>query len=192
MANYSDKQILEAIRGEQNRDVLKSLYISVLPNVERYIGKNSGSKEEAFDMFQDAIMVFFKQVRSNKFDENKYKVTAYLHAICKNMWINKVKRKSLENNWVKQQANDKEVEISIEENMISDERKNILEKLFESMGEDCKKLLHYSIYQDLSAREIAEKMGSNENSIRVQSFRCRKKLRDMVQANASLLNILGN
>lgn len=192
MVNYSDKQILEAIRSGDNRDVLKHLYISLLPNVERYICNNSGSKDEAFDVFQDAIMVFFKQIRSNTYDESKFKIAGYIYTICKNLWINLAKRKTLENNWGKQQVHNTDIQESIEQNLITEERKTILDKLFNQMGEDCKKVLHYSIYLDLSAKEIADKLGGNENSIRVQSFRCRKKLRDMVQANASLLNILGN
>lgn len=192
MANYTDKQILEAIRSGESRDVLKHLYVSLLPNVERHICSNSGTKDEAFDVFQDAIMLFFKQINNNSFDENKYKIAGYIFTICKNLWINTAKRKSLERNWGKQQIQELEIQENIEQNLISKERKSILDQLFNQMGEECKKLLRFSIYLDLSAKEIADKIGGNENMVRVQSYRCRKKLREMVQANTSLMNILGN
>jgi RNA polymerase sigma factor (sigma-70 family) len=192
MANYTDKQILEAIRNGDNRDILKYLYLHLLPNIERHICRNSGSKEEAFDVFQEAILLLYKQIRNNTFDENKYKITAYLYTICKNLWINWAKRKNLERKWGEQQIQKVEFETNIEQNLISEERKTILDKLFNQMGEECKKILRYSIYLDLSSKEIAVKLKSNENSIRVQSYRCRKKLREMVQGNIFLTNVLGN
>jgi len=192
MVNYSDKQIIEAIRLGNNRDALKSLYLSVLPNVERHICKNSGSKEEAFDIFQDAVMVFYKHVQQNTFDEARYKIGGFLFTVSKNLWINYVNKKALGNKWTKQQKYETETDLNIEENIISEERKSLLDKLFQRLGDECTKILTFSIYQDLSAKEIADKIGSNENAVRVNAYRCRKKLREMVYENASLLKSLKN
>ena len=59
---YSDNEILKAIKNQQDDKVLNNLYDSVLPKVKRYICSNSGNEEEAYDIFQDAVLIFYKQV----------------------------------------------------------------------------------------------------------------------------------
>lgn len=190
--NYTDKEILVAIREGKDKEVVKSLYTNILPNIEHFICSNSGSKDEAFDVFQDAIMIFYKQVINGQFDESKYKVHGYVYTISKNLWINIAKKKGRARKWQSEQDTER-MEDSFLDHVIDEERLKILDKLFNSLDDKCIKLLTLSIYHRLSMREIAEKLDiPNEATVKVQCHRCRKKLSDLVKANASLLDVLRN
>jgi RNA polymerase sigma factor (sigma-70 family) len=190
--NYTDSEILAAIRDGNDKNAIKSLYDSVLPNVEYFVCSNSGSHEDAFDVFQDALIVFYKQVASGNFDVAKYKIHGFVYTISKNLWINVAKKKGRAIKWEREQ-NKHEHESSFLEKVVDDERTMTLEKLFNSMDPKCVQLLTMSIYNKLSMREIAEKLGAvSEDTVKVQCHRCRKKLSELVKQNSSLLNILRN
>ncbi len=87
----SEDQIPELIRNGKDKEVIPHLYKKVFPLVENYIRKNSGRKEDASDVFQDCLLLFYKQVIKNTFDP-KYKVYGYLYRISINLWINKIKK----------------------------------------------------------------------------------------------------
>ncbi len=190
--NYTDNEILDAIRKGKDKEVVKSLYDNVLPNVERFVCSNSGTQDDAFDVFQDALLIFYKQVIANNYDHAKYKIAGFVYTISKNLWINNAKKQGRARKWEREQDRTL-TEGSFLESVLNEEKKKVLENLFHSLDEKCVNLLTLSIYHKLSMREIAEKIGaSSEDTVKVQCHRCRKKLSDLVKSNASLLNILKN
>ena len=93
MKQFSDQEILHAILKGKDTEVIESLYATVLPKVKKHVCNNGGSLDDAYDVFQEAIMVFYKVVVSNRFDHEKYNIHGFLHTICKNQWINLVKKR---------------------------------------------------------------------------------------------------
>ncbi len=191
MINYTDRQILDAIRTGNDKDVLKSIYKNVLPNVEKYICANSGSKDDAFDLFQDAVIILYKQVSNRTYNEEKYKIAGFLYTVSKNLWINRAKKKSVEKDWYEKKQED-EIEPTVLEDLIDSEKKKLLNHVFKQIGDECVKLLTYSVYQELTMKEIADIIGMTENNVRVQSHRCKKKLRELVLNNSYLNKNLAN
>ena len=186
----TDKEIIFAIREGKDKEVIGSLYTEVLPNVEHYVCSNNGSKAEAFDMFHDALLIFYKSVIEGNFNDEKYKVYGFIFTISKNLWINQAKRKGVAKKWEDQQ-NFYVSENSAIENLIQVEEQKILEELFQRLDPNCKQLLNMSIYQKMSMKEIADKLGNiNESRAKVQCYRCRKKLSEMVKNNPSLIKLL--
>ena len=88
---FTDQEILERIRTGDDNKVLAYLYQKQWPPIKRYIMKNSGTEEEAQDVFQDAILAFYKQVKLNKFKEG-YEIGGFIFSVGRNFWINKVKK----------------------------------------------------------------------------------------------------
>lgn len=186
----SDKEIILAVREGKDKEVIGSLYTEILPNVEHYVCTNNGSKSEAFDMFHDALLIFYKAVMEGTFDEVKYKVHGFIFTVSKNLWINQAKRKGVAKKWEERQDVYMN-EGSFVDALIQEEKFSILNELFNLLDKNCIQLLTLSIYQKMSMKEIASKLGNiNESSAKVQCYRCRKKLSDMVKANPSLVKLL--
>ena len=70
MADLTDEAALAGIRaGGRARDkVLRRLCFLHLPMAISLITRNSGSKADAEDMFQDTIAIFYKHVMDNTFE----------------------------------------------------------------------------------------------------------------------------
>ena len=86
MVEYTSQQILDGInKGDQL--VLKYVYNRFFDSVKSYVIANSGTKEDAFDLYQDALMVILEKTRSDDF-----KLTAsfytYLYKVCQIIWLN--------------------------------------------------------------------------------------------------------
>jgi RNA polymerase sigma factor (sigma-70 family) len=192
MSHFSNQEIIEAISKGNDTEVINSLYATVLPNVKKHVLGNGGSLDDAFDLFQEALMVFYRLVVTGKFDGAKYKVHGFVFTICKNLWINQMKKKTSSQNWEKKREND-DFDKTVLDNIISAERKMALDQLFQTLGDKCLEILTLFFYHKLSFKEIAQKLGdTNEESVKVKSHRCKKQLAEKVKGNRHLMEQLRN
>ncbi|MCR6639477.1 MAG: sigma-70 family RNA polymerase sigma factor [Sporocytophaga sp.] len=188
MRRLNDKEILKAIRTGDNESVLSNLYKDVLPHIKKYIISNSGSYEDAKDIFQDTVVIFYNQVKLNRFDERK-EIGAFMYSVARNLWINKAKR---DNKLVNTAEFDDSEEdgMDVLADMITAEKAKAIEDLMERVGEECKKLLMYTIYDKISLKEIAVKMGySSDQVAKTYSYRCRQKLFNLVKDNSYIISL---
>ena len=186
----TDREIIKAIIDGKDGEVVGSLYESILPNVRKYVMSNNGSAEDAFDIFQDALIVFFKLVVSRKFDADKYKIHGFIYTVTKNLWINKTKKQARALRWEKTNVHETREEPFLDL-LISEEKKRLLESVFSTLGDKCVEILTLSIYQRLSMKEIAAKVGlPSEDAAKVKTYRCRKMLSEKVKADKHLLEQL--
>ncbi len=189
MENIS-RTIVECIKNKQNEKALSYLYSHTLKKVTNYIMLNSGSKDEANDVFQDAVIVFFKSVIENKFDPN-LSVDAYIFTISKNLWINIAKRKrklahiAIEDDF---QYTDSKDQLST---LISKEKRHALDLAYSKLSEPCRKLLGMVAYEKMSMKELQEKMNlTSENAAKTMHYRCKNAFHKIIKEDSDLLNIL--
>jgi RNA polymerase sigma factor (sigma-70 family) len=185
--NYTDKEVLEAIRNGKDDYALNYLYKEVLPLVKNYILKNQGTTEEAKDIFQDAVIRFYNAVKQEKFME-KCSVSTFLIGISKNLWINAQVRKKRYipgNNLEFVQDS-----INLLDEIISDEKLAGVNNLLKELGENCEKIMKYAVYDNLSMKEISDKMGyANENVAKSNNYRCKQKLIQLLKDKPNMLEL---
>lgn len=170
---YSDSEILDAIRRGQDNKVLDSLYKNVLPTITNFICSNSGNEDEAYDVFQDAVALFYRLVINEEFNE-KYKIAGFLYTVSKNYWINRAKKLKRQT-----QFGDIGIHEKVEDNALNDimdvEKRKAVMELFSRMGEKCLKLLTFSVLHKMSMDEICLELGyPNANAAKTQNYRCKK------------------
>jgi RNA polymerase sigma factor (sigma-70 family) len=185
---YSDKDVILALKKGDDDLALGFLYKSVLPKVKHYIKGNKGNDDEAKDIFQDAVINFYSKVKLNKIPED-VNISAYICQISKNLWINRVKRmnKSTEMPHV----DFLRTEEDFLGNLITEEKTAAITKLLSEIGQECQRLLKYSVYDKLSMKEICKLMGySSENLAKNYNYRCKQKLIQLVMKNKAIENLL--
>lgn len=187
--SISDSQILQCIRAGNDDRVLSHLYEEVRPKVIRLIRKNQGDEAAAKDIFQDAVLVFYRQVKLNKFNE-KYPIAGFIYTVSKNLWINRVKREKRsidipeDNLFIS-------MEESPEEDLITKERAIHLENLLSKLGNRCHQLLSLSIFDNLSMKDICKKMGfSTENAVKTRKYKCKQKLIHLMDEDPEITSFL--
>lgn len=166
----AEHEIPLLIKKGNDKEVITELYKIVFPKVKKHIVRHNGIKDDAYDVFQDALLYFYKQVVEDKFD-TKYTVYGYVFRLSINRWLNKVK-KDQRVNLTGDFDTTSDVEFNEEDNKylsLLRESENLLEKLFSSIGEKCIELLTYTIYYDLMAEDIAIRMKfASEGAVKMQ------------------------
>ena len=170
-------QIIEQLRSG-NHSVFAQLY-NHYDLIENYILQNNGNKDDAKDVFQNTLIVFYKNSISNNF-ELSAKISTYLYSIAKNLWLKKLRDEKFKKIELQEQHHETEeliTNVSIPEITLREYLKN---KLIE-LGEPCLSLLLMHSYEKLSMSMITQKLGyANEHTTRQQKYKCLKRIRKMI------------
>ncbi|MEM7039333.1 MAG: sigma-70 family RNA polymerase sigma factor [Bacteroidota bacterium] len=173
--------------GKRELGALGRLYSLFLPEIVRYIIRNQGSEEDAKDVFQDALIAFSEQIRGGSFRKES-SIKSYLWAICRNMWLNQLKRRKHAQAYVAAQENADVPPVKAPDRLfLENEQDQQIMSLFGRVGEKCRELLRLRIYYHFSMQEIAVQLGyKNAQNAKNKHFKCMKSLRTMVAENADL------
>lgn len=162
--------------------VLKTIYARNYRVAEQYVIQNSGTTEDARDVYQEAFMAVWRNIHLNKFtpaDENEF--GAYLFRVTKNKWIDQLR--SSKNKRIVELANDEPGEWIDEDVTETDMYIDAVKKQFGKLGERCRNLLELFYFKKQSLAKIAEQFSWTEASAKNNKYRCLKQLREMVTSN---------
>src|SRR4051812_16726147 len=91
--NYSDREVIEIIGSGNNFDgVIRYLYKMNYRRIQAYTIQNSGSDEDAQDIFQEVIVTFIELVKQEKF-RGESSISTFLLALNRNIWLNELKKR---------------------------------------------------------------------------------------------------
>jgi DNA-directed RNA polymerase specialized sigma24 family protein len=152
-----------------------ALYKKAFPNVARYIARMGGSLEEAQDIFQDTLVIYYEKFTSAQ-AEIILNEKAYLLGIAKKLWLQRHKAGSKN-----QPLNDFDIEAVPDEQFATGK---ILYYL-ETAGKKCMELLKAYYYDHLPIGNVAALFGySGTHSATVAKYKCLEKVRETVKQNS--------
>ena len=146
--------------------------------IKYLIMTNNGSDEDAEDMFQDGLVVIFKQIRARKL-ELSCSFRTYLYSICRNLWLVKLKKRK---RYIREFSDIEEFkDIAYDINHQADEAEQEKFRLYQThfytLGEDCKKVL-LLFMKKKPLKEIASEMGyKTENYAKTRKYLCKEELK---------------
>jgi RNA polymerase sigma factor (sigma-70 family) len=187
----NSKIIIECIRTGKNNEALKYLYKDPLRKIRKFILMNSGTLDDADDVFQDAVIVLFQYVKNGKYKE-EYELDGFLFRVAKNAWIDiaRKKQKIIKASFIGFDIGD---ESDYLKDLIRDEELNTFHMLFNKLEDNCKKILSFVVFDKKSMKEISELMGfKDENVAKNQHYRCKKYFTKIVSENKEALTFLKN
>lgn len=161
--------------GDENS--LKSVYGSVYPMVEKYILENSGSKDDARDIFQDTMYIFLKRLELNDFELTS-KLSTFLFGIAKNLWLKKLTKKNVDEESYK---NEIVFENTEEDDYKKLTRVKLIKKSIDLLGEPCQTILVQYYYFKQTMKEIAQMLHyTNADNAKNQKYKCLIRLKKMI------------
>ena len=167
---------------QANREVyFKKLYERNFPIVAKLVRSMGGDLNDAQDIFQDTLVVFYEKVMSDQV-EVKSSANAYLLGISKHLWYQKTRRQ-----YPLVPLTDMEKAIEVPEDYVQEDRKLAKKKglirLMEKAGQKCLQLLHAFYFQGWTLDELRTNFGySTIRSATVQKHKCLEKVRKVVEA----------
>ncbi len=180
--------MIKGSRSDRERS-LKVIYQTNKNLVYSYILKNSGSLEQAKDIYQETIIAFYENVKNDKFKAESSMAT-YIYSIAKFKWLNQIKKNNTRN------AHHHKIETETFHHghlatIIDEEKRQGVLEVLSELGEDCKSLLIEIIYNNASMKEVAESgKYSSEQIVRNKKYKCIQKLKELIVANPALMKIL--
>ena len=166
-----DNKIIELLKqGKQNKAFLK-LYKNY-PQVEKLILSKGGSKEDAKDVFQDALIIFYDKVMYTEFKLTSA-IGTYLYSVCRFVWKDELqKRKGKLTTDVAFEFTSEE-ESEFQAAIEKEEKLKKLEQVLTQIGEKCIQLLKLFYFDGLKMKEIASKIGlKSEKIAKNQKYKC--------------------
>jgi RNA polymerase sigma factor (sigma-70 family) len=175
-AEMDEKEIFERIcKGDER--ALEFLYKKYYRMMTKLVITNSGTEEEARDIYQEALVVFWQKAVSGKLVLTS-KMSTYIYSICQNLW-----RKELER---KKRLSNEEKDMPVIPDPETEERNKIIARCISQLGETCQKVLMYYYFDELSMQEIAERMGfANTDTAKTKKYKCKQKLDELIRAQYS-------
>ena len=167
-----DSEILERIKGGEER-VLDYLYKKYYRMMVKIVIPNSGTEDEAKDVYQEALIVFWQKAASGKLVLTS-KISTYLYSICLNQWRKELDRK----NRLSHETKDGEDYQTLEEEQSYD----IVMESIKKLGDPCKSILMFYYFDGLSMSDIAERMNfANTDTAKTKKYKCKKKLDSLIK-----------
>lgn len=174
MQNYNEKEIIIGIK-EQDNSVLSYVYKKFFKEIKYFIIRNSGNEDDAKDIFQEALIVIYKQTKEENLELTCGFYT-YLYSVSRFIWLKQLKRKKIVLNDIYELGEATELQEDLLALFDDYEKYGLYQTHFKELGDDCKKILKL-FFENYSLKEIAEIMGyKSENYAKKKKFYCKEFL----------------
>ena len=166
--NGTQKEVNQAI------DLIYKQYFDV---IRILVVNNSGGISDAEDIFQETLIVFYRNVQKEKFKGNS-SIKTYLYSIARNLWFNKIKSSKKGRKFDIEEISDEDHPVELIDLSDSDDRlKRLALSLLQAMKPGCKNILTDFYYNKLSIETIQKKYSYGSSQVvRTKKYRCLKKL----------------
>jgi RNA polymerase sigma factor (sigma-70 family) len=162
-----------------NKQAIETIYKDNYAMVQNFILNNSGSTDDAKDVFQEAMIVLYEKVRSGSFELNCL-IKTYVYSVCRRLWLKRLHQlqKITPDLQVLEEFAAVEDELGLHEQRNSDFL--LMERAMQHLGEPCKSLIEAYYLQKKSMVEIAGNFGyTNADNAKNQKYKCLMRLKKM-------------
>ena len=178
MAHNFDELILTEIRKKDER-ALRELYRTHYPMVVHLICSNSGTEQEAKDIYQEAVIAFYEKAQQPQFNLT-CKIKTYIYAVCRRLWLKRLWEKKR----VTGNIQEAETFTGIDDEMIEIEEKESrflkMGTALGALGEPCRSIIEDYYIHDLTMENISEKFGyTNAENAKNQKYKCLQRLKKL-------------
>ncbi len=182
MKEITTREIIEGICCKDN-ELIKMIYKLYFRDIRFYILNNSGSQADAEDVFQETLVVIYRNAIEGKLGQ-LVQFNAYLYTIAKYIWLKRL-RDNLGNRLMS--LEERKIDIPEEDFPVSEVERSvrlgIFQKHFLDLDAACQKILKL-YFGKVPMREIAKIMGfRNEEYARRKKYLCQKSLADKVRSD---------
>ena len=177
--NYSDEEIISGIINEDN-NILNYIYNKYYRIIRHFIISNSGSEEEARDVFQDALITLYRKVKYSDF-KISCAFETLLYSIARIIWLNALRNRKLHNIEIEESLSSIDLEDVTEQIIENSMEYKLYQKHFNKLAKECQELLKLS-YENITLDEITKRMGYiSIGYTKIKKYKCKKHLLDQIR-----------
>ena len=179
----TEPEFYAALRQRQER-AYQFLYTDVFPSFRHWILTNSGSEMDAEDAFQKGLLNFLLNIETGKYQlQEGARITTVAFEYCKRVWLTELKSARVRNQAVMpehpEMADTRDVAGDLERMDVV----KMVQQALQQLKGDCRKLLEWFYVDEMPLREIAERLGMKEESVKSKRYQCAEKLKGFLPSN---------
>ena len=183
-------ELIAAIKANDSI-ALKPFYIANYRKTQSLVLNNSGTEEDAKDVYQDAFIIVWNNIKNNTFIPiHETAIEGYLFSIAKNKWLDTVRSSRFKktNTIINEAILNEEVNELYQDDFFDLKLKSTM-NAFKNLGQPCKELLTTFYFEKKSLKDIAILLNIEEATARNKKYRCMEKLRSLVIPQKNLQQI---
>jgi len=175
----TNEQLLLRGLAENDTKAIETIYKDNFKMVQAFILNNSGSYDDARDIFQEAMITLYEKAKSESFVLTS-QIKTYLYSVCRRLWLKRLQQMG---RYVAQSETLEET-IAVEDDIAIHEKRNadfaIMDRAMNSLGEPCKSLLESYYLHKKGMHEIAADFGyTNADNAKNQKYKCLMRLKKL-------------
>ncbi len=179
MAKHPNEWYAEGLRS-QKPEALRSIFDEFLPMVTGFICNNNGTREDARDVFMDAIEALFRKAQAGELVVTSA-FSTFLIEICKRHWLNKLRRKKFDAGVTPDELPVSNTIGDMDTPLETTERYKLMSEKFALLQKDCQMVLSLSWHAEMGMEDIAEQMGWTYGYARKRKHACKEHLITLVK-----------
>lgn len=178
---HTDQRYITALL-DNDTVIIREIYTRYAHRIKHYIMANSGSEDDAADIFQEALVDIYNQARQKQL-QLTCPFEPFLLLVCKRKWLNLLKKRGRE------PVTNHDIDVSIGEDVFAmaeqmqqhDKKMQVFLQCFEKLGQGCKDILRKCLGgEDQSV--IAEQLKVSYGYLRKKKSECMASLTKMIQS----------
>jgi RNA polymerase sigma factor (sigma-70 family) len=185
MTVHTDEHLLQDLQQNQIDKAVAELYSLYHESVTSLVIGMGALPDDAEDVFQDTILSFVNTVRSGRF-RGESSIKTFMVAIARHLWMNEMRSRKRRDERNKMYSSLEQLTTAAPQDAII-VKSDAIEKLFDKIGDICKKLLTGFYFEKKSMKDLlAETAFQNEQVLRNKKVKCLKHVKDLLQLDPTL------
>jgi len=183
---FSQSELYEALK--KRRDwAYDHVYTELSPSFRYWVERNSGSEMDAEDAFHKGLLNFLLNLETGKYEfRESAKITTVIFDYCKKVWLNELASSRIKSRRAMPDAYDPAHDTDLQKDLERSETIAQVRAALDQLKADCRQMIEFFYLEELSLKEIAEKMGMKESSTKQKRYDCTEKLKQLVLKQDSL------
>lgn len=176
-----DLNFIDGIRT-QNHKIIEKIYLQYRPPIIAFIKRGGGTKEDAYEIFQEALIIIFQKVNKEPDFQLTGQFYSYLYKICWHLWTREAAKKYRKEVTIPEDDG-LYYEMEVEEDLLNTQKYLLFRSKFLELSTRCQALLQLFL-EKIKMKDIAKKMDyASENVAKKQKHKCQKKLIQLIEAS---------
>jgi len=177
----SDQEIINGVMRDEEKAIAE-IYKNHLSGIIPMVLKNSGGEEDAKDVEQKAVIIFYQKVKKGDFVLNaNTKLSTYLYSVANLVWKEELrKRKNMPTNDISsiEHLPEKVENVPIH---AETETQQVAIRMLDKLKDTCRQILQLFYFERLKLKEIAQKLGiASEQTAKSKRYKCFQQYRKLV------------
>lgn len=166
----NDCQLITDLKKQENA-AYGILYASYYPSIKHYVLRNSGTDDDARDVFQETLLALMDNISREGF-ELSASLKTYVFAIAVNIWLKKLRSAKKTTDDIITDLADTSL-TSLEHRETAAEQTDLLKQIFNSVTGHCQLLLIKTFLEETRREQLMKEMGyKNTHTFDNQKYKC--------------------